>query len=46
MRYDLLIMIISILFIAMGYAKSKSKECNGEKIKYVPYGVFDKIDVS
>ena len=46
MRYDLLIMIISMLFIGMGYAKSKSKECDGEKIKYVPYGVFDKIDVS
>ena len=29
-------MIISILFIAMGYAKSKGEECNGEKIKYVP----------
>jgi hypothetical protein len=29
----------------MGYAKSKGEECNGERIKYVPYGVFDKIDV-
>jgi len=45
MRYDFLLMIISLLFIAMGYAKSKEEECNGEKIKYVPYGVFDKIDV-
>ena len=30
----------------MGYAKSKSKGCDGEKIKYVPYGVFDKIDIN
>ena len=44
MRYDFLLMIISILFITMGYAKSKAEECNGEKVKYVPYGVFDKID--
>jgi hypothetical protein len=29
----------------MGYAKSKGEECNGERIKYVPYGVFDQIDV-
>ena len=45
MRYDFLLMIISILFITMGYAKSKGEECNGERIKYVPYGVFDQIDV-
>tara|TARA_B100000963_G_C22046557_1_gene417731 strand:- start:228 stop:371 length:144 start_codon:yes stop_codon:yes gene_type:complete len=45
MRYELLLMIISVLFITMGYAKSTSDECNGESIKYVPYGVFDKIDV-
>ena len=35
MRYDFLLMIISILFIAMGYAKGKGDECNGERIKYV-----------
>ena len=29
----------------MGYAKSMSEGCNGEVIKYVPYGVFDKIDI-
>lgn len=45
MRYDFLLMIISILFIAMGYAKTRGDECNGETIKYVPYGVFDKIDM-
>jgi hypothetical protein len=45
MRYELLLMVISVLFITMGYAKSNSDECNGESIKYVPYGVFDKIDV-
>ena len=45
MRFDFLIMLISILFITMGYAKSKGGECNGENIKYVPYGVFDKIDI-
>jgi hypothetical protein len=28
----------------MGYAKGKSDLCDGERIKYVPYGVFDKID--
>jgi hypothetical protein len=39
-------MIISLLFITMGYAKSKGDECSGERIKYVPYGVFDKIDVT
>tara|TARA_Y100001970_G_C13563418_1_gene522666 strand:+ start:122 stop:262 length:141 start_codon:yes stop_codon:yes gene_type:complete len=44
MRYDFFLMIIGILFITMGYSKSRSEECNGEKIKYVPYGVFDKMD--
>ena len=46
MRYDFLLMIISILFITMGYAKSKGDECNGERIKYVPYGVFDNININ
>ena len=45
MRYDFFLMIIGILFITIGYAKSKSEECNGESIKYVPYGVFDKMDL-
>jgi len=44
MRYDFLLMIISLIFITMGYAKGKSDLCDGERIKYVPYGVFDKID--
>lgn len=46
MRYELLLMIISILFIVMGYANSMRNGCNGEKIKYVPYSVFDNIDVT
>ncbi len=45
MRYVLFLMVISLLFITMGYAKSTGNECNGERIKYVPYDVFDKIDV-
>ena len=45
MRYDFLLMIISLLFISMGYAKSKGDECSGESIKYVPYRVFDKMDI-
>ena len=45
MRYDFFLMIIGILFITMGYAKSQSEECNGERIKYVAYGVFDKMDL-
>ena len=42
MRYDLLIMIISILFIAMGYAKSKSKECNGKRLNMYLMGFLIK----
>tara|TARA_Y100001970_G_scaffold249796_1_gene320772 strand:+ start:1856 stop:1960 length:105 start_codon:yes stop_codon:yes gene_type:complete len=34
------------MFITMGYAKSKSKECEGEKIKYIPYSDFDELDIS
>lgn len=46
MRYELLLMVISILFITMGYAQSKGDKCKGETIKYVPYGVFDKMNTS
>ena len=43
MRYDFLLMIISLIFITMGYEKAKMMYVKG-KIKYVPYGVFDKVD--
>lgn len=44
MRYDLLLMIISIIFITMGYAKGKEDHCDGEITKILPYESFTKIN--
>lgn len=46
MRYDLLLLIISILFIGIGYANEVSPKCNEEiQVKYVPIDVYDQISM-
>ena len=46
MRYDLLLMIISVLFIAIGYANEISPKCNDKvEIKYVPMSVYDELNM-
>lgn len=44
MRYDLLLLVISILFIGIGYANEVSPKCNDKvEIKYVPMSVYDQL---
>ena len=44
MRYNLLLMIISILFITLGYANQVSPGCNDDvEIRYVPMKIYDEL---
>ena len=44
MRYNLLLLIISILFIAIGYANETSPKCNDKvEIRYVPMDIYDEL---
>ncbi len=44
MRYNLLLMIISIIFITFGYANQVSPSCSEEvEIKYVPMKLYDEL---
>lgn len=46
MRYNLLLMILSILFISIGIANENSPKCNNKvEIKYVPMDVYDKLSM-
>lgn len=46
MRYNLLLMILSILFISLGIANENSPKCNNKvEIKYVPMEVYDKLSM-
>tara|TARA_Y100000817_G_C16704996_1_gene476650 strand:+ start:403 stop:558 length:156 start_codon:yes stop_codon:yes gene_type:complete len=47
MRFDLILMIVSILFITLGYSKQLSPKCKEEvEIKYVPMSVYDDMLLS
>ena len=44
MRYELLLLIISILFITIGYANQVTPKCNNNiEIKYVPMDIYNKL---
>lgn len=44
MRYDLLLLIVSIIFISIGYAKQVSPKCNDNvEIRYVPMKIYDEL---
>ena len=45
MRINLLLFIISSIFIIMGYVKQSTPNCkDDEKIKYVPMSVYQELE--
>lgn len=45
MKFNLLIFIISCIFIIMGYVKQNNPDCKkGERIKYVPMSVYQELE--
>tara|TARA_B100000214_G_scaffold375377_1_gene361446 strand:- start:3103 stop:3252 length:150 start_codon:yes stop_codon:yes gene_type:complete len=44
MRFDLLVLIVALIFITMGYAKQLNPRCTDNvEVKYVPRELYDNL---